>query len=194
MSEQITWPRATYRLTEEAYMPRVPGAGDEMLPVGTEIIFDGKPGGHMEAMDADGQLAKSLAGTSGTGSVHNNSPLEAEDTTSRQVRQVADIIAGALRLVLPEMGAAMMEAAMKAQRSHGLPEQRPVEPTPPPAPPPPAPPPAPAPQVPPPEAVQPAATDEVAPKVASDTSPQRTTEPEKQTPASRPGGKARTTA
>lgn len=46
------WPAGRYKLTQESYIGRIPGADHEKLPAGTEIIWDGLPGPHMEPIDA----------------------------------------------------------------------------------------------------------------------------------------------
>lgn len=46
------WPAGRYRLTQESYIGRIPGADHERLPPGSEIVWDGLPGPHMEPIDA----------------------------------------------------------------------------------------------------------------------------------------------
>jgi hypothetical protein len=54
MSEQ---PR--YRLTQTAYMAPVPGEMERVLPAGTEVVYEGVPGEHMEpANDAAKDIVK----------------------------------------------------------------------------------------------------------------------------------------
>jgi hypothetical protein len=45
------WPQAKYRLTQESYIGRIPGARHERLGEGAEIVWDGMPGPHMEPLD-----------------------------------------------------------------------------------------------------------------------------------------------
>ena len=65
MAEEQNWPAARYRLRSEAYMPRMPGFGDELLAPGTEVVWAGKPGPHLEPLDATAQAAYTAAGADG---------------------------------------------------------------------------------------------------------------------------------
>ena len=65
MAEEQNWPAARYRLRSEAYMPRMPGFGDELLAPGTEVVWAGKPGPHLEPLDATAQAAYAVAGADG---------------------------------------------------------------------------------------------------------------------------------
>ncbi len=146
MDDNIQWPTTKYTLTQKAHMPRVPGAEPEMLSEGTEVIYDGKPGPHMRAMDDDGAVAKAMVGKQNL-SPFNNEPMTG-DEDDQFAMKIADAIGKALVIALPAVATAIIEAMQKAQR--------------PPAPvsmePPPAPPPAPA-QAPPPPPPPPPAAD-----------------------------------
>ena len=56
------WPAAKYRLLDRAYMGMFPGDEPRIVEAGAEVIWDGKPGPHMEALDDDGRAAKERAG------------------------------------------------------------------------------------------------------------------------------------
>lgn len=55
-----------YRLLEKAEMPKVPGGGRELLDPGTEIVWIGKPGPHMEPLDDNAHEAVRRSGNLGT--------------------------------------------------------------------------------------------------------------------------------
>lgn len=46
------WPQGRYKLTERAYIGRIPGADHEPLEAGTDVVWDGMPGPHMDPLDA----------------------------------------------------------------------------------------------------------------------------------------------
>jgi len=56
------WPAAKYRLLDRAYMGMFPGDEPRIVEAGAEVIWDGKPGPHMEALDDEGRAAKERAG------------------------------------------------------------------------------------------------------------------------------------
>lgn len=51
-NDAAKWPPGRYRLSQKAYMARVPGGDHEVLDEGTEVVWDGLPGPHMDALDA----------------------------------------------------------------------------------------------------------------------------------------------
>lgn len=50
--EILKWPVGRFKLTEKAFMGRVPGAQHELLEAGTEVAVDVMPAPHMEPLDA----------------------------------------------------------------------------------------------------------------------------------------------
>lgn len=143
MTKENEWPTAKYVLTQKAHMPRVPGAEPEMLAEGTEIIFDGKPGPHMRALDDDGMVAKAMVGNQNL-SPHNSEPMVGDDDDKLALK-IGEAIAKAMITALPAMAVAMIEAMQKAQQPAApVPQQAPPPPPPaapvqaPPPPPPPA--------------------------------------------------------
>jgi hypothetical protein len=61
MSE-APWPAASYKLNQRAYMPRSPGFDHDVLEEGTTVLWDGKPGPHMDPLDDTARAAKERAG------------------------------------------------------------------------------------------------------------------------------------
>lgn len=61
MAEE-TGPTGRYRLLMQSYMPRSPGLDSELLEPGTEVVWDGKPGPHMQPIDGGAQVAYVTAG------------------------------------------------------------------------------------------------------------------------------------
>jgi len=62
MVDETEWPRTEYILSQTAYIARKPGGVSEVLQAGTKIVFQGRPGPHMEATDDAGRAAKARAG------------------------------------------------------------------------------------------------------------------------------------
>lgn len=52
----------SYRLLEKAEIARVPGGGRELLDAGTEIIYLGRPGPHMEPLNDAARAQFAAAG------------------------------------------------------------------------------------------------------------------------------------
>jgi hypothetical protein len=52
-----------YRLAQKAYMPLKPGDDDRILAVGTEVVFTGAPGEHMEPVNEAAKLVVKEHGT-----------------------------------------------------------------------------------------------------------------------------------
>lgn len=75
------WPKGTYRLTETAYMPRVPGGVSEHLAAGTEVVYEGKPGPHMEPLDSGAKDARKRADEGETATVGLGGPGPVADPT-----------------------------------------------------------------------------------------------------------------
>lgn len=59
---EAPWPAARYRLLAKAYIPRSPGREHEVLEEGAEVVWDGKPGPHMQPLDEEGEAAMLRAG------------------------------------------------------------------------------------------------------------------------------------
>lgn len=65
---EAAWPTGRYKLTEDAYIGRAPGAHHERLGPGTEIIYCGRPGPHMEPLD--GPAREAVDRSDGIGEQH----------------------------------------------------------------------------------------------------------------------------
>lgn len=65
MAEEQNWPAARYRLRSEAYMPRMPHFDCEILAPGTEVVWAGRPGPHLEPLDDLARAAYAAAGADG---------------------------------------------------------------------------------------------------------------------------------
>lgn len=65
MAEDKDYPAGRYRLRSESYMPRMPGFEHELLAPGTEVVWAGRPGPHLEPLDATAQAAYTAAGADG---------------------------------------------------------------------------------------------------------------------------------
>lgn len=111
------YPTGRYVLNQKAHMARTPGGDVEMLEGGTEIVYDGKPGPHMDALDDDARLAKAMAGQQ---DLHPENKIaltmgSAEDRrTEAMVAAVTKGITEGLAAAMPAMGAAIGAALVAA--------------------------------------------------------------------------------
>lgn len=132
MSE-IIFPRGRYRLTQKALMPRNPGGEPELLLPGTEVIYEGKPGPHMEALDDDAKVAKALAGEQRL-DPHNFEPLVGDDDDRLAVK-IAEAVSRAMATAIPEIIEKVQAGIAKAQQPKPAVSMAPPPPPPPPPPP-----------------------------------------------------------
>lgn len=51
MTEITTFSAGRYRLLRKSYLPRRPGEMCEVLDEGAEVLFDGRPGPHLDPLD-----------------------------------------------------------------------------------------------------------------------------------------------
>lgn len=58
----IEWPTAKYRLNQPAHIGMFPGDEHRVLDAGVEILYDGKPGPHMDPVDEAAHAAKARVG------------------------------------------------------------------------------------------------------------------------------------
>ena len=58
----IEWPTAKYRLNQPAHIGMFPGDEHRILEAGVEILYDGKPGPHMDPVDEAAHAAKARVG------------------------------------------------------------------------------------------------------------------------------------
>ena len=161
MHPEPIWPTGKYRLKHEAYIARMPGFDHELLPSGTEIIYSGKPGPHMEPLDESATEACRMAGAEQMNlDPFGNVPMTSAATDDEVI---AERVAAAVASAFVKMGLVpAVQSVQQAQQTASLPqppdtapEPEPVvpglealiplpPPPPPPLPPPPPPPPPPA--------------------------------------------------
>lgn len=91
MSQVKIWPTARYRITQKSYLPRHLGGDFEIIdpdyvgpglrePAPQYVVWDGKPGPHMEATDDAGREAIARAGKQSLTPANSLSMVMGEET------------------------------------------------------------------------------------------------------------------
>jgi hypothetical protein len=93
--DMADWPTTEYTLTRRAYMPRFPGSDHELLEEQTKVVWDGKPGPHMEPLTDEGREAVQRAGPQVLDFTQHE-PLSAGDDEDKMAARIAKAVATAM--------------------------------------------------------------------------------------------------
>jgi hypothetical protein len=133
------YPAGRYKLRSESYMPRMPGFDHELLTPGTEVVWAGRPGPHLEPLDDQARQNYEASGAAGMSlDPFASIPLtNAADDDDILAERIARAMGPAMISALGKLGFIQQQAAPPAKPAPAIQQMPPMAPAAPPAPPPP---------------------------------------------------------